>query len=155
MPGGGLFYFITMSILDFIKDNEISKREIEKELGMPEKSFKGVPAKWKEKIKEYLTKEYNYPYGYDKIGFERPQKVTPGWKGQNRLPGFKDGIMRYRDHDSGLWRKVTGVVDTDAELFEDEVGSYIIFKDYRVYTEFKNDEPAPLKWYGEMIKVYK
>ena len=49
-----------------------------------------------------------------------------------------DGIPRYRDEESGLWRRLdSSILNGDGEVITDEVGDYMLWKGHRVYVSFK------------------
>lgn len=125
------------------------------------------------------VKDSGYTGKLDLLAFHSSQKIkSPGetidgvfipgdkkrWYGQGRIPGFTDGVLRFRDPETGLWRRYDehaysrGLLkkgwELDGEVFEDKVGEYqkIGYRDLLIYSSFKGDE-SYLK--GEMAKIYK
>lgn len=99
-----------------------------------------IMVKNKEEIAEVVPRlkiSKRKPIGYWVTKFTKDNKcptlIKKRWG--NYVPfSISDGIPRYRDKD-GLWRRLEAI-NSDGEVFSDDVGEYIVWKDYRVYIKF-------------------
>lgn len=147
------------NVIKFLKDRvDIRIGPLEKELGLPNATIKlhkdYISPKHLDVIRDYLVKNYGYS---DDVtveamssdnGVDSPTQIVKMYN-VGRIPGFKDGKLRFQDQ-MGLWRRVDNYgCDKDGnikeewksasgELFEDEMGGFYIANNGRkIYVNYK------------------
>lgn len=133
----------------FMKEKQVNLLEMERALGIPYKSVRldrEIPKKYLDVIVGYLKTSYGYT---ENILAKEQADVPEGipimqkvWN-KNFIPRYKDGILRYQDQDSGLWKRLmswqsfiekeTGEVKINSkflpatkEVFEDKLGRFYV-----------------------------
>ncbi len=120
-------------MIEFIKNNDISVRTIEKALDLPNASISVnkelISKKHVEMIKGYLEK--NYGYGEEAMEETRANNKpikTFRWN-DGRPYDFRDDLPRHKD-EFGLWRVIEieklEASPVDGELKEDWQGKYLL-----------------------------
>jgi hypothetical protein len=131
----------------FIKEKGVNISEMERKLGLPQKSLKidrGLPRKHLDVIIGYLKDNYEYSDSDPIVDVDIPvesEKVVKRVWNKNFIPDYKDGIERFQSED-GLWRrykdecvsvdKGTGEIKysvgykpvTGGMVYEDKFGKY-------------------------------
>jgi len=148
------------SIVEFLKTrSDIKIASLEKELGLPNASIKltkdYIAPKHEEAIRDYLIKHYGYSEEIveemkSEDNINSPTRIIKQYN-EGYKPGFKDGIMRYRDS-IGLWRKLNSAAafenggtilkkelqPQNDEVMDDEVGSFYIANcGWKIYVTYK------------------
>lgn len=170
---GKIIYFynlytqIMMKVELFIREKNIKISDIEDALGLNKKSLKltsrGIPKKHIKGVIGYLVENYGYKDEMSECEADIPVG-NPEWEiiakrvwNNGFIPKWEDGIIRYRDSDSGLWKRLwdwqsyrekdkggnfTGkrkirdeFLPSTGEILRDKIGDYYIAKNgIKVYS---------------------
>jgi hypothetical protein len=156
-----------MKVELFIREKNIKISDIEDALGLNKKSLKltsrGIPKKHIEGVIGYLVENYGYKDEMSDceadIPVGKPEKevrIKHVWN-KGFIPKWEDGIIRYRDSESGLWKRLwdwqsysekdkggtfTGkrkirdeFLPSTGEILRDKIGDYYIAKNgIKVYS---------------------
>jgi len=147
-------------IIKFLKERpDIRVRPLEEELGLPNASIKiskeFIMPKYVEVVREYLKKHYGYSEEIveemkSEDNVNGPTRIIKQYN-EGYKPGFRDGIMRYRDS-MGLWRKLNSAAAFEKdgttlknelqpqndEVMDDDMGSFYIANcGWKIYVTYK------------------
>ena len=117
-------------IIEFIRLNEVSIRQIEKDLDVPTGTINTgkayITPKHKDRIVTHLIEyhqlnqtDLSISKNMDNVANKPVKRLKYN---EGRVPDFGDGIWRYRDPDNGLWKRV---IEWHYAIKKDEQGNKV------------------------------